>query len=470
MIQSHKTRVAGPLVVGLVLGGCASLDPSRNIEQASTLVTDRAQSETGWASPWNEPAGQWDGRSPLSSDTAVRAALQNNRAIRREVETIVAARADLVQAHMLPNPVINIAVGFPTDGLGGDPWSAAIVQQLMWIWRRPVAIDAAEAELRARILAVSGAALDLVAEVRRTHAEVLFAERAVALDAESIDLLARSEALLREKLAVGEATRLDLNRLALDLRAFEVGLTERQADLALAKRRLLERLGRAEAGTEWRTDGVVPAAVTASRELDEVQVIELASRQRLDVAAAAAVVEARVAGVNLEERGRIPDVAAGAAYRQNFENRPGVFPSLAVTPKLFDDNSARIARAESRWRQAAIEADRVRQAALAEARRAWTALRAQREVAGVFEAEIVRLAESNLGLARAALDAGESDLTDLLDAQRRLNDARIDLIERQRATATLVIELERAVGGSLESQPPVEDALASLDSKPEAKP
>jgi outer membrane protein TolC len=449
----------GPLGAVALLAGCVSLDPAGDVGRASDLVVERAETETGWTSPWYVPAEAWDGRAPLSSDVAVRVALQNNRAIRRQVESIAATRADFVQAHLLPNPVINLAYGFTTDGLGGDPLAVTVVQQLAWLWRRPAAIDEADAELRSRVLAVSDAALRLVAEVRRAHARVHFASRAVALERESIELLGRSADLLRERFSVGEASRLDINRVEFELQALEVNLVDHAADLATAKRALLALMGRADAGTDWPTDDRATDAVEATVALEESDAMTLAVRHRLDVAAADAVVAARVAGVSLEERGRLPDVGMGVGYQQNFSDRRGVFPSVTVTPKIFDDNSARVARAASKWRQAEIEADRVREVAIAETRSAWVALRAQQEAARAYESEIVALAESNVALAQAAFDAGEADLTVLLETQRQLNDARIDGLARQQAVAEQLIELERAVGGTLEV--PAEPVVAS---------
>ena len=71
----------------ILASGCASLDPTDDVNRASTLVEARSRSETGWTSPWNERSDHWDGATPLSSETAVRVALQSNRSIRRQVET-----------------------------------------------------------------------------------------------------------------------------------------------------------------------------------------------------------------------------------------------------------------------------------------------------------------------------------------------------------------------------------------------
>lgn len=430
-----------------LLSGCVSLDPTQDVKQASDLVSERSGAETGWQSPWDVPADDWDGRSPLSADAAVREALQNNRAVRRQVETIIAIRADYVQAHLLPNPVVNVMVGVPIDGMGGDPIVASVVQQLAAVWRRPDTIDAAQRQLQAQILDVSDAALRLVADVRQAHASVVFVERAVELLQENIELLERSSELLRDRLEVGEASRLDLNRVELDRMAEEVRLADRTAAMEQAKRALVVLLGRADASCDWRSDDQ-PVTLDVG-ELDEAMIIELAAAQRLDVAAANAVIEASAARVNLEELGRLPDLSASVGYQREFSDREGVFPQVSATVPILDDNRARIARAESEFRQAVIEADRLRQAAISQARTAWIEAQSQRQVVGRYESEIVELARSNHELAEQAFNAGEIDLTVLLEAQRQLNDARIEATDRQLAAAREVIELERAVGGSL---------------------
>lgn len=463
--DARTPRAATPAVplLCLLLAGCASsLDPAEDIAASASLVEARAGLGTGWTAPWYERAVAWDGRADLTPEAAVRTALQNNRDIRGRVESIAAARADLVQAQVLPNPIVNLEYGEPTDGLGGDPLAVGIIQQLAWLWSRPIAIDAAEADLRARILSVSDAALRLVADVRRTHAEIYFAQVALEKHEENVALLQASRDLFRELYDAGEASRLDLNRVALDLDQAQVRLTDRRARLERSKRSMLALLGRAEDRADWRAVATDQAR-TAAPTPDELEVAALASSHRLDVVAAEAAREARAARLRLAERGRLPDVTASVHFRQNFSGRPAVLGGAAITPKIFDDNSARIELARSELRQAEIEADRVRQEAVAEARRAWIDLTAQQRIASDYDQRLVGLAESNLELARNAFDAGEADLTVLLDAQRRVNDARIELADRRLAAAAQRVELERAVGGTLRWQPPLVDILARDD-------
>jgi len=450
----------------VLLSGCASLDPARNVDRAATLVENRAGSETGWTAPWEEDPLVWDGASPLSADAAVRIALQNNREIRQRVESIAAVRADYVQAHLLPNPMISLALGFPIDGMGGQPIAAALMQQLAWLWLRPPMIDAAEHNLRAAVLEVSDRALRLVADVRSAHADVVFAERALALSRDNIELIERSAELVRARFDAGEASRLDLNRIQLELLDERNRAADRAGALDDAKRRVLELLSRADASVEWTSDDAPAIDLAIAESVSEDEAIALAKAQRLDAASARAMLEAAAARVELAKRGGAPDVAGGAMFERNHEDRETIFGQVQITPKIFDDNRVQVARAESEHRQVEIAADGMIQTAVAEARRAWVALRAQMEVVSLYEGEIVALAEENLSLARDAFEAGESDLTVLLEAQRMVNQARLELSDRRRDAMNYLIELERAAGGSLAMQPPVDELSWQTENGP----
>ncbi|MDY7107119.1 MAG: TolC family protein [Planctomycetota bacterium] len=451
--------MAGPL-------GCASLDPTADLEAAASSVQSRTGIAPDWAAPWDELSPAWDGETPLSSDAAVIAALQNNREIRREVESIVAARADYVQAHLLPNPVINIALGFPIDGGGGDPLAASLIQQLAWLWQRPARIDAADADLRRRILAVSDAVLRVVAQVRAGHADIVYAEHAVELQQRNCDLIEQSLELVRLKFEVGEATQLDVNRVRLDLLQARAELVERTASLDVARRRLLEQLGRADRGIDWMSDGQAIDPGRAIDEFDEAEVLAAATRLRLDAAAASMQVNAAEHRHRLGELGAFPDLGAGARYERNFGNREAVFPAFTVTPKLLDDNSARIARAESELRAARIEADRVLQQAQREVRTAWIELESTVRTIDEYQEQVVALATENAALSEEAFAAGTVDLTVLLDARREQTAARLRLNDLRASAARKFHELERAAGGTLDPQT-IETLTAAMDANDE---
>lgn len=457
-----RRRTTLALILGIAAPiaatGCASLDPSEEIALTAGAVESRTELEPAWDAPWDEPSAAWDGRAPLSSDAAVLAALQNNRRIRQQVESIVGSRADYVQAHLLPNPVVSVMLGFPIDGGGGSPMAISLVQQLSWLWQRPTRIDAADAELRRSALAVTHDVLELVATVRTTHARVAFAERAVELQDSNCELIEQVSDLIGRQLDVGEATQLDVNRVSLDLLQAKAELVDRKATLARLKRELLELLGRADATTDWRTTGPTDLAMGNAPLPREEALMRLASRQRLDVAAAQSQQLAAKHNVELARLGRLPDVSGGARYEENLAGREAIGPTVSASIPVFDDNRARIAKAASMLRQAEMEADRVLQQAQREVRTAFIEASSTRAVVSDYQKRIVELADENADLAERAFTAGTTDLTVLLESQRRQTTARTRLNDLRARYAASHHELERAAGGSLSAE-----VLAALE-------
>ncbi len=444
-------RVAHARLIALLLApaGCASLDPKADIATAASAVEQRTGLEAHWDAPWDHVDPLWSGREPLSSDVAVTIALQANRSMRQQVEAIVATRADYVQAHLLPNPVVTVALGIPIDGGGGSPLFAGLIQQLAALWQRPTRIDGAEADLQREVLAVSDGALRLVTQVRMAHAAVTFADRAVALQTQNVDLIEDSLELDAQHYEVGESTQLDLNRLELELLQAQTESVRRKAEADRARTDLLSLLGRAGDALDFATDDRVPSAVDRLSALDGELLLAMAGAQRLDVAAALARQESAVARLKLARLGAVPDVSAGASYQREFSGREGIFPTIAVTPPLFDDNRADRARA-SELRTAQIEVDRVLQQSQQEVRTAWINVQSSLRLVNDLQGRIVRLADENASLAQEAFAAGTVDLTVLLEAKRQQTSARTRLNDLELSMVRQIFELERAAGGSLD--------------------
>jgi outer membrane protein TolC len=437
-------------IIGLCLTGCASLDATDDITAARAPIAQRTALDASWDAPWDTPGDLWDGQSPLSSDTATILALQNNRALRQQVQAIVAARADYVQAHLLPNPVLSLALGFPLDSGGGEPLAANAVMQLAWLWTRPQRIELADAGLRTQILQTSNAAITLVKQVRSQHANVTLAQRALQEQQEIVRFVQTSRDLVQRLYEAGEQSKLDLNRIEHDLLAAQDALRSRQAALDTAKRTLLETIGRADHPAQWQTDDVLIDLRLAKDDLTEDRLMQAGALLRLDVAAARAMLDAAQHQLELAKLGQVPDVGAGIGYQQNFASRPGLFPSVTVTPKAFDDNRAVIAKAQAQLEISRIEADRIRQQAWREVRTAWIDLTASMQRIEDYQQRMVALADENAALAQQAYTAGTIDLTALLQTQRAQAQARMQLIDLQQQAVGQYYELQRAAGGSLD--------------------
>ena len=441
-----------PALVGFaaLLSGCVSVDPTADYEEAMSLVEQRSGWRPDWNTPWSGAVTIWDGTSPLSSHQVVTIALQNNRQLRATLEGIAAARADLVQSGLLPNPVLSAAYG---PSIGGDPGAATIsvsfVQQLTDLWLLPARKDAAASALREQILGISDTALRLVADVQQDHARLVYAQRGIRLTRSHLDLVERSIDLSRQRVAAGEASQLDVNRVQQLSLGLQADLSQQELERDRQKRALLQALGLADGGADWQAENVVPPLETWLDELTESDLIELATQQRLDVAAAEKVYETVLHELRVANLGSIPELGAGAVFDRDEDGRRSLGPQIDLEVPIFDNNRARIVRVASDLRRARFEADAVLQRAVTETRSAWLDVRTNLDLVDFYLERVIALARENLRLAEGALRAGQVDMTVVLETQRELILAEFRLNQLKAAAALALIELEYAVGGHL---------------------
>lgn len=434
-------------VLAAAAGGCVSTDSRPDVERSQTMLAERTGLAADWLAPLDDAAARWDGASELTSDDAVAVALARNPQIRVKLAEVAVARADLVQAGLLPNPILSVSLGFPIAGAdGGTSIGASLVQNLASLLSTGRRKDAAAAELDRAVLELSDHALALAAQVRLLHARADFADRSAALGEENAALVRQSLALTNRRVEAGEASRLDANRVRVVLLQTEVEAAQLRARAQAARRELLAAMGMPDGSVDW---SVAQTTDAETRTLEEAAVIELARSQRLDVAAAEAAARSAAARAGVAEWSRLTDVEAGADYERDEDGRDSLGPSIAVEVPIFDTGRARTESARAEARRAAQDAMAVRHAAIAQARVAWINAGADEAAAGQFAGEIVQLAEENLDLARRAYDAGETDLTVLLDTQRERLRAKLELLRLRERAAQSRIELWRAVGGNL---------------------
>ena len=438
----------------LGLCSCASLDPRDELARAQQLVVDRSEVPADWSGPWHPDAVRWEPEQALSAMDAARLALRNHPRLRVSVESITRARADYVQAHLLPNPVLNFSFGFPLDDVQGYPGVASLMQPLAALWERPARIDAADARLRATVFGVSDAALRLVANAESAHARLVFAERDLALADESLALAREKLKLIDQRLAQGEASQLERNRLALELLDAETRATNAGVRRERAHRALLQVCGVAAAAEMPRTDDRPVEVPAWFAQVSESDLVGLADRQRLDLAASRELAAGAVDEADLAELRRIPEISLGVGYRQNFEGRDAIGPGLRLEIPVFDDGRADAASARSVARAAAAEAERIRQSAIAEVRHAWVQLRGALANLARLRGAILELAVQNRELAEESLAAGVIDRGAVIELQRRELRVRLEASALELDAVEWFVELERAVGGRLEELAP----------------
>ncbi len=489
-----------PVVLGIA--GCAKVDSKPRFVEAARLAGHQTGAPVDWTAPWDASLPAWDSSTVLGLDDAVELALRNNRELRADVEMIGVAHAELVQAGLLKNPVLNFMAMFPEGGGRSMLRSSGFpMQELQDLWLIPPRKEAAAAKLQETVLRVADRAVETAAEVKRSYARIQFAQRAIELIRANMAVVEQSRRLIQSQQAAGKATLVEVNVAQIRLLRLRSELMTMQADDDGGKRELLMLIGAAAATADWTVSPVDELHDDLAVPPSEEALLTRAREERLDLRAAEWSVAGAEHDLERMRREAWPDLALGLTFErapmprsQNqqlagsvgnaaaqgllqqtppmqsampFSPKPRemdwtVGPMLEIELPIFDQNQAQIAMAvhEHRRRSAAYEAQRER--VVSKVRENLVMHGQAVEQARFFREAIIPEVERSFQIVLESYRAGREDVTVLLQIQEDLIMTRLSALGFVRDASVTRADLERQVGGRLGS---LEDATTPSTQK-----
>ena len=218
----------------------------------------------------------------LTADEAVAIALWNSPSFQLVLADLGLARADLVEAGLLRNPVLSLL--FPW-GPKQFEWTVQFPFEVLW--QRPRRVAAAQLNLESVSQRLVWDGLTLVADVRGAFADTLIAERRLALAGESAILTRRVADLTESRLRAGDISELEARGARSDAARVDVLRKAAEYDRDLAGLTLTGVIGLDPAALPIRMiSGELSSCVTNDNLFQEA----LASRP--DIRAAELAIEA----------------------------------------------------------------------------------------------------------------------------------------------------------------------------------
>lgn len=293
--------------------------------------------------------------------------------------------------------------------------------------------------------AVRGRVLELCVDYQQAEAER-------ALEQGQAELLERSAASARARLAGGEPMIGELARLELELAEVASALARVEGARAKAGAALHILLGHAEVGAAWRLPPLSDAPVSLS-------LAELRDRaQRAAPSERGAQARVRVAEARREAsaaEARVPELMFGVGYWQDPQMRPGFGLSASMSlPWLWGPGAPRLAEAEAQ-----LDAERHARGDTARERDAELAMLHAEQSALVAELVVLRTqarpaARRAVDTVWAALGAGGVGVwSEALMLRRERVRVERDIIERQAELGRVGVRLELLVGEALPRTP-----------------
>jgi cobalt-zinc-cadmium efflux system outer membrane protein len=350
-----------------------------------------------------------------------------------------ASRAELTDARLLPNP--SIAADREEVFAGGEAVRETYLRlsvPLNLSGRRSRRMRAAEAGVTAaRAEQAHGIEL-LVLDALDIYYHAAYArERARTLLDGRAELVKLVD-VVRARRAAGDVSGYDLDRLELELGAYDDAIADAEIELAVARRRLGVLVGE----PDRLFDASAPLEAGAAPESQAVGA-------RGDLRAARLRVSQAEAELSAARRAWIPTLLLSGGLKLTAaagERASGYVAGLAFELPLFDRGQAERARsaADKRERQAAARSVE-RAATLAVATARDELARRQAQAKTYAETQVRRLPD----LLRRALTLyreGDRPIVELLDAYRTARDVRLRYLEIRRLTKKADLALRRAVG------------------------
>ncbi|WP_363349126.1 TolC family protein [Methylocystis echinoides] len=348
-------------------------------------------------------------------------------------------------AGVQPDPTVTLQAWDVNNKGVGQVWVGA--EQTFRLWGKTdleKGIASADADAaRRRSEAIE---LDLVARVKAAYAQYNAAHRAVELSRslqQRVDQLAE---ILRLRYGASSVNQQELIEAELQAANAATDVVRREGEEKSAAARLNALIGRKAQALLASPKGF--ATLKTKMSLAGVQ--ELARSRNPQLAATHAQVRSATGTKELTDLNYYPDITAGANLVQRRDgDTSGMFLLGFKVPLQYEAKDA-----EQRAASASLGAAQARNDALGiridgEVAEAWFRLEAIRKALKIFEQRQLPPAKLSVETAQKGFDAGTTDLSTLLDSERRLRAVELELLALRVEEQSKYADLERLAGGPL---------------------
>ena len=428
----------GVCILVLLTAGCAVESP-HNRSYVSEGVREHTDYELG---PELAPGGFSVPESVsladgLSLDDAVALALWNNAQLQADLATLGFARADLIEANMLANPVFSLL--FP---VGPKLLEARLTYPIDTLWERPRRIAAAklDAEGLAERLVEHG--LGLIRDVQRSYVDLWLAQERARLAGEETQLQSERAQIARRRLEAGDISELATSAAHVELLRTMERTRSAAKDVTILRGRLQLLLGLVSIDSTFH---ILPPDVGAESVAPIDTLLETALVARPDLRAAELAIEA--AGERLGwEQANILDFILWLDGKDKGERPLEIGPGFAVEIPILNQNNGRIARARAELEAAARQYEVTRQRIILQVHEAYTEYASAREDYDLWRGDVMGVLEEANQQVEKSFASGDVSYLRVLDAKTKVIEAQLHAAELTASLQRSVAQLNYCVG------------------------
>jgi len=460
------------LLSGGLVSGCATIprhagfpDVSKTIELRTGLhLQQYPGAPTGLVADMTQQLL----REELTLDRALRIAVLNNRALQATLEDLGMARADVIQASLLKNPIFSGHARIPEES-GTTNLELALAQSVIDTLFLPLRRRIALAQFEQATLTVTDEVLNLLTDVKTAYYTAQAAEHIHGFRQAIVEAAQAAAELAKRQYAAGNIRDFDLANEQAAYEQAQIELARSTADLAAAREHLNQLLGlTGPEAVAWRMAAQPLELPAADPRPDELETLALS--QRLDLAIVRQETAALQRRLTVASLGVVPDATVAINSERDPNGSRVLGPMWEVPIPVFDVGQADRARLKAQLRQGAHRLAAMEVAARAQVRTSYERMAAEREVAQRYRDQLIPLRQQIVTSSLRHYNYMLIGAVQLLMAKQNEVTAQKEYLEAVRDYWMARAQLERAVGGRLPTLEAVKSPLPSESEQRDATP
>ena len=384
--------------------------------------------------------------SELTADMAIQIALLNNPKVQATFEDIGIARADLVEAGLLSNPVFDLELRYPhVKGLKTNI-EYLITASLLDIFLVPLRTRLASTEFEQTKLKVSNALLDLAFDVRETYYELVAEIKRLHFISSSVELTSIVRDILAKQIRVGNVNILEFQLAEARFLEAELELSRSQVEVIRLKEKLNRLLGFSD---EICLNFPIDLPDVDYFGFDLCALESIALEQRLDLQVARFEIARLSQILGLKDWWAYTNAKVGLAGERDTDGTNVIGPGFSVEIPIFNYGQAARMRLFAELRQAQSKLAELEIRALSEVREAHKVLMNYLTILQDYRVRLLPM--------QAQISASSEELYNVMGigVDKLLEHKRQEVVATQNYTENLKkywvarVELDRSLGGYL---------------------
>lgn len=375
----------------------------------------------------------------LTADQAVAVAMANNPRLQAELADLGVARAELIEASTIANPIFEFELRFPAEPY--HPYELRLAQTLVDLLTLPRRRAIGRAAFETSQLRVSAAVLRFGAGVRAAYYDAIAASQRVAQSRTNLEAAQAAAEVAIKQHDVENITDLDLeNEQALYEQA-KLDLAREERQLVLAR----EALARMLSTTTFTLPADFPQLPESER--DAQQLKQLAAQQRLDLAIARRELDLTQRRIPIARLSVLGEANLDVHYEREPSGEHTVGPGLELPIPIFNTGRAARTRAEAEYLRAKHMLDALNRESASQLRSANAVLTEARARVEYYRDVVLPRRHRIVELTKLEHNAMLVGVFQLLQARQNEAQAQRDFIEAQREYWSARTNLDRALQG-----------------------